>query len=79
MDRIVALKVLPPSLAKQPTFTERFVREARASARLSHPNIVGGIDVGEDGGVYYFAMEYVDGSSAKELIGAGASAAKRRC
>jgi len=71
MDRIVALKILPPSLAKQPTFTERFVREARASARLSHPNIVSGIDVGEVGGVYYFAMEYVDGQSAKKLTPAG--------
>ncbi|MCY3023449.1 MAG: serine/threonine-protein kinase, partial [Planctomycetota bacterium] len=71
MDRIVALKVLPPSLAKQPTFIERFMREARASARLSHPNIVGGIDVGQDGGVYYFAMEYVDGSSAKDLVEKG--------
>jgi len=68
MQRIVALKILPPSLAKQPTFTERFLREARASARLSHPNIVSGIDVGEDKGVYYFAMELVDGPSARGLI-----------
>ena len=71
LDRIVALKVLPPTLAKQPTFIERFLREARASARLSHPNIVSGIDVGEDGGVYYFAMEFIEGSSAKSLIRQG--------
>ena len=71
MDRIVALKILPPRLAKQPTFIERFLREAHACARLSHPNIVSGIDVGEDGGVYYFAMEYVEGSSAKRLIREG--------
>ncbi|MGD0092305.1 MAG: protein kinase [Planctomycetota bacterium] len=71
MDRIVALKILPPSLAKQPTFTDRFVREARASAKLSHLNIVGGIDVGQDGGVYYFAMEFVDGQSVKQLLAKG--------
>ncbi|HEY3324146.1 MAG TPA: SUMF1/EgtB/PvdO family nonheme iron enzyme [Planctomycetota bacterium] len=71
MDRIVALKILPPQLARQPGFIERFTREARACARLSHPNIVGGIDVGEAGGVYYFAMEFVEGSSAKHLIRPG--------
>jgi len=71
MDRIVAVKVLPPRLAQQPMFIERFMREAHASAQLSHPNIVRGIDVGEDGGVYYFAMEYVEGSSAKSLIRPG--------
>ena len=68
MDRIVALKVLPPTLAKQQKFIERFVREARASARLNHPNIVNGIDVGHDGGLYYFAMELVEGQSLKEVI-----------
>jgi len=71
MDRIVALKILPPSLAKQASFTERFVREARASARLNHPNIVSGIDVGQDGGVYYFAMEFVDGLSGREVLAKG--------
>jgi serine/threonine-protein kinase len=68
MDRIVAVKILPPSLAKQRTFIERFVREARASARLSHPHVVNGIDVGEENGLYYFAMEYVDGASVKEVL-----------
>src|SRR5512141_2156097 len=61
MDRIVALKLLPPSIAKNQQFIERFLREARTSAKLSHPNIVQGIDVGcdEKTGLYYFAMEYV--------------------
>jgi serine/threonine protein kinase len=68
MDRVIALKILPPSLAKQPTFIERFMREARASAKLNHPNIVNGIDVGHHGGLYYFAMEYVEGCSLKGLI-----------
>jgi formylglycine-generating enzyme required for sulfatase activity/tRNA A-37 threonylcarbamoyl transferase component Bud32 len=71
MDRIVALKVLPPRLAKQGTFIERFMREAHAVARLNHPNIVRGIDVGEDAGVYYLAMEFVDGASAKKLLRPG--------
>ncbi|MCZ7648682.1 MAG: serine/threonine protein kinase [Planctomycetota bacterium] len=66
LDRIVALKILPPSLAKNKQFVERFVREARASAALNHPNIVQGIDVGEDKGVNYFAMEYIDGETVHE-------------
>jgi serine/threonine protein kinase len=48
LDRIVALKILPPSIAKDKLFIERFVREARATAKLVHPNVVAGIDVGED-------------------------------
>jgi serine/threonine protein kinase len=68
MNRIVALKILPPDLAKQPTFIERFMREARASAKLNHPNIVNGIDVGSSKGLYYFAMEYIEGSSLKAVI-----------
>ena len=68
MDRIVAVKILPPTLAKQPGFIDRFFREARASARLSHPNIVGGIDVGQDANLYYFAMEFVEGLSAKDIL-----------
>src|SRR3954466_11379526 len=71
MDRIVALKILPPSMAKQKKFIERFVREARASARLNHPNIVNGIDVGHDSGLYYFAMEYVEGENLKDTVKKG--------
>jgi len=72
MDRIVALKILPPSFAKRKEFIERFFREARASAKLNHPNIVNGIDVGQDNGLYYFAMEFVDGSSVNTLLKHGA-------
>jgi len=70
MDRTVAVKILPPALAKQPLFIERFMREAKASARLNHPNIVNGIDVGkdEDTGLYYFAMEYIEGLSVKYIL-----------
>jgi tRNA A-37 threonylcarbamoyl transferase component Bud32 len=71
LDREVALKVLPPKIAQRdPVFVERFIREARTSAKLNHPNIVQGIEVGKDEatGLYYFAMEYIDGPSAKALI-----------
>ncbi|HEY3322312.1 MAG TPA: protein kinase [Planctomycetota bacterium] len=73
MERTVALKILPPTLARQPKFIERFVREARASARLNHPNIVNGIDVGQDKttGYYYFAMEYVQGEDLRQIIARG--------
>ncbi|MGH7145839.1 MAG: serine/threonine-protein kinase [Planctomycetota bacterium] len=68
MDRIVALKILPPKLAKDKKFCERFIMEARASGGLNHINIIQGIDVGESQGHYYFAMEYVDGCTVKEVI-----------
>jgi serine/threonine-protein kinase len=68
MDRIVALKVLPPNLAKNEAYVQRFLREARSAAKLNHPNIVQGIDVGQAEGHYYFAMEFVDGSTVKEMI-----------
>jgi len=70
LDRIVALKILPPSIAKDVKFIERFQREARASARLNHPHIVQGIDVGKDpvSGLWYFAMEFVEGASLKDLL-----------
>ncbi|MFC1806545.1 serine/threonine-protein kinase, partial [Planctomycetota bacterium] len=68
MNRVVALKVLPPKLAKDKSFVQRFIREAQSAASLQHPNIVQGIDVGVADGYYYFAMEFVDGSTVKDLI-----------
>ncbi len=68
LDRLVALKVLPPHLVQDPAFAERFTREARALARLNHPNIVSVHDFGESGGLYYFIMEYVDGASLREVL-----------
>jgi len=70
LDRIVAVKLLPPSIAKNQTLIERFQREARASAKLTHPNIVQGIDFGQDAatGLWYFAMEYVDGPTLRQVI-----------
>ncbi|MFP4057369.1 MAG: protein kinase domain-containing protein [Candidatus Brocadiia bacterium] len=68
LDRVVALKVLSPRLARNEQFVARFLREARAAGRLNHPNIVAAIDVGEDQGFYFFAMEYVDGEPLSRLI-----------
>jgi len=68
MDRLVALKVLPKKLAHNEQFVARFLREARSAARLRHPNIVQAHDAGCIGGVYYFAMEYVDGETLEALL-----------
>src|SRR5262245_28303865 len=54
LDRIVALKVLPPESSHDPSFAERFQREAKALAKLSHPHIVSVYDSGQAGGLYYF-------------------------
>ncbi len=71
LDRLVALKILPPDIGIDPNFAERFTREARTLARLNHPNIVGIHDFGEVEGFYYFVMEYVDGLNLRQLIQAG--------
>jgi serine/threonine protein kinase len=71
LDRQVALKILLPEVARDPGFTERFSREARALARLNHSNIVTIYDFGTTGGMYYFTMEYVDGKNLRELLGEG--------
>ena len=68
MDRLVALKILSRRLAGSKGYVQRFVREARAAARLNHPNIVQGIDVGKAAGCYYFAMEFIDGETAHEQL-----------
>jgi len=68
MDRLVALKVLSPGLAENESYRQRFIRDARAVARLSHENIIQVYDAGEADGYDYFAMEYIDGESlAKRL------------
>ncbi len=67
LDRIVALKILPRDAAKDPAFAERFQREAKALARLNHPNIVAIYDFGQSGDYFYFLMEYVDGANLRQL------------
>ncbi|HHY71359.1 MAG TPA: Stk1 family PASTA domain-containing Ser/Thr kinase [Thermoanaerobacterales bacterium] len=68
LNRIVAIKVLKSEFAGDEDFVRRFRREAQAAASLSHPNIVGIYDVGEEDGLYYIVMEYVEGDTLKELI-----------
>jgi hypothetical protein len=68
LDRLVAVKILPAEWGKDPAFAERFAREARALARLSHPHIVAVHDFGEAGGLFYLVMEYVDGANLRQLL-----------
>jgi hypothetical protein len=68
MDRPVAIKVLLPKLADDADGRERFIREAKAAAKLSHPNVVAGIDAGETDGLYYFVMEFLDGEPLDAIL-----------
>jgi len=73
LERKVALKVMAAALAADPTFCERFLREGRTLARLSHPNTVTIHDIGNVGELYYMAMEYLPNGTLKERIAAGLS------
>ena len=68
LGRPVAVKVLFPEFAADPSFVERFRREAQAAANLSHPNIVGVYDWGREESTYYIVMEYVEGRSLSQVI-----------
>ncbi|HYF50467.1 MAG TPA: protein kinase [Planctomycetota bacterium] len=68
LDRVVALKVLAKKLAGNQSFVTRFLREARATAKLNHPNIVSGIAVGSAEGYHYFAMEFIEGETLNKRI-----------
>jgi serine/threonine-protein kinase len=67
LDRLVAYKVLPDALKENPQALKNFLREAKAAAKLNHPNIVTVYDAGEQDGRYYIAMEFVDGTTLKEI------------
>jgi tRNA A-37 threonylcarbamoyl transferase component Bud32 len=71
LERLVALKILPQSLAADPTFAERFAREARLLARLNHPNIVTIHDFGQANGLFYLVMEFVDGVNLRQAMRVG--------
>ena len=79
LDRVVALKVLPPEVDRDGSFAGRFLREARTLARLNHPHVVQVYDFGrtapDDGspGLFYFLMEYVDGPNLRNVIAAGSA------
>ena len=72
LDRRVALKVLPPELARDQDRLNRFQREAKAVAALNHPNIVTVYSVEESEGVHFITMEYVEGSTLRALLEGGA-------
>jgi serine/threonine protein kinase len=68
LNRIVALKILPPSFARDRTAVLRFKREVEAAGRLKHPNIVAALDADEDRGVHFLVMEYVEGRDLDQLV-----------
>lgn len=71
IDRFVAVKILSKKLAADPEFVARFKREAKAMAKLDHPNIVTIYDFGERGGFYFFIMEFIDGGDLQQLLAGG--------
>jgi len=71
LDRVVALKILPPGVGQDASFAERFVREAKALARLNHPGIVTLYEFGQTDGLFYFLMEFVDGVTLRHLLNEG--------
>jgi tRNA A-37 threonylcarbamoyl transferase component Bud32 len=72
LDRLVALKILSPQLVQDAAFAERFVREARSLARLNHPRIISVYDFGKtEAGLFYFIMEFVDGTDLRQVMQAG--------
>ena len=68
LDRVVAVKILPPGIGKNAAFAERFTREAKALARLNHPGIVTIHEFGQADGLFFFLMEFVDGVSLRHLM-----------
>jgi eukaryotic-like serine/threonine-protein kinase len=78
LDRQVAIKILAPQFARDPSFVERFRREAQAAARLNHPNIVNVYDTGVDGDTNYIVMEYVEGRTLAEYLARGGTLAPRK-
>jgi len=68
LDRILALKVLPSRLAGDKRYLQRFLREAKSAGRLNHPNIVTAVEFGESNGLYYYAMDYVEGVNLRDII-----------
>lgn len=69
LERTVALKIMHPHLTEDPTFVGKFAKEARAAARLSHPNVVAVLDQGEtNDGLVYLVMEYVEGGTLRDVL-----------
>jgi serine/threonine protein kinase/signal peptidase I len=71
LDRLVALKILPPGIGNDPAFAERFTREAKALAKLNHPGIVTIYEFGRADGLFFFFMEFIDGVTLRQLLNTG--------
>jgi len=71
LDRVVALKILPPEVSSDSAFAERFGREARSLARLNHPNIIVVHDCASVEGLFYILMEYVEGATLRQMMKSG--------
>ena len=71
LDRVVALKILPPGIGGDPSFAQRFAREAKSLAKLNHPGIVTLYEFGQADGLFFFLMEFVDGVNLRHLLEAG--------
>src|SRR5262249_33758103 len=68
LGQVVAIKVLPPSRAKDPEAFGRFQREARMAQRLKHPNLVRTFQLGQSGPLHYLVMEYLEGETLAEIL-----------
>ena len=68
LKQVVALKIMPPSLTRNPELVQRFHREAETAAKLNHPNIVRAIDADDAGGTHFLVMEFVEGTNLSRLV-----------
>lgn len=68
LSRMIAMKILPRHLTSDPAFIKRFKNEARAIAKLNHPNIVQIFDIGQEGNIHYYTMEFIEGPALDEII-----------
>ncbi|MBN1807555.1 MAG: protein kinase [Planctomycetes bacterium] len=78
LGRVVALKILTSDLKDDREYVSRFLHEARAAGQLNHPNVVQVFDVGQEGDIYYYSMEFVDGGSVQDLISGSGPLAQRK-
>lgn len=78
LDRVVAIKILSPRHSRKPDYVELFLREARAVAKLNHPNVISGIDVGDEDGLRYFVMELASGQPIGQLLARGGALDEER-
>ena len=74
LGRTVALKLVAPERAGEPGFRERFIAESRLAAAIDHPNVLPVFEAGEEDGLLYLAMRFVDGADLRSLVAAGPDA-----